>query len=68
MSKSQLHNLKSRIKNGTEVTLSLSSEVIDNSSDETSIPHKLLLTFYYVSRIRKTFANGLSASIRFQKN
>ena len=36
--------LKSGIKNGTEVTLDLSSNVIDNSNDETNSLHKLLLT------------------------
>ena len=32
------------IKNGTEVTLNLSSNLIGNSNDETNFPHKLLLT------------------------
>ena len=44
MSNSQLNALKSGIKNGTEVTLDLSSNVIDNSNDETNSLHKLLLT------------------------
>ena len=41
---SQLNKLKSGIKNDTEVTLKLSSNVADNSNDENNIPHNLLLT------------------------
>ena len=37
-------NVKSAIKNGTEVTLNLSSNIIGNSNDENNFPHKLLLT------------------------
>ena len=44
MSNSQLNKLKSAIKNGTEVTLNLSSNLIGNSNDETNFPHKLILT------------------------
>ena len=43
-SNSQLKKLKSEIKNGTKVTLNLSSNVVGNSSDETNLPNKLLLT------------------------
>ena len=32
------------MKNGTEVTLNFSSNVIDDSNDETNFQHKLLLT------------------------
>ena len=41
---SQLNKLKSGIKNDTEVTLKISSNVTDNSNDENNIPHNLLLT------------------------
>ena len=44
LSNSQLNKLKSAIKNGTDVVLSLSSNMIDNSDDEANFPHKLLLT------------------------
>ena len=44
LSNSQLNKLKSEIKNGTEVTLTLSSDLIGNSNNETNFPHKLLLT------------------------
>ena len=44
LSNSQLNKLKSAIKNGTDVILRLSSNMIGNSDDETNFPHKLLLT------------------------
>ena len=40
LSDSQLNKLKSRTKNYTEVVLRLSSNMIDNSNDETNFPHK----------------------------
>ena len=43
LSNSQLNELKSGIKNGTEVTLKLSSNVVGDSNDENNFPHKLLL-------------------------
>ena len=43
LSNSQLNKLKSVTKNETEVVLRLSSNMIDNSGDETNFPHKLLL-------------------------
>ena len=44
LSNSQLNKSKSGIKNGTEVTLKLSSNVVGDSNDENIFPHKLLLT------------------------
>ena len=44
LSNSQLNQLKSAIKNGTDVVLRLSSNVVGNSDDEINFPHKLLLT------------------------
>ena len=44
LSNSQLNKLKSAIKNGTEVTLNLSSNLIRDSYDETNFPYKSLLT------------------------
>ena len=61
MSNSKLNKLKSGIKYGTEVTLNLSSNLIGNFNDGTSFPH----TDTQVSRLRKAFANGPSANIRF---
>ena len=64
---SQLNKLKSGIKNGTEVTLNLLSNLTGNSNYETNFLHKLLLTDTQVSRIRKAFANGSSSNIKFSK-
>ena len=63
---SQLSKFKSGIKNGTEVTLNLSSNVIGNSNDEHNFP-KLLLTNTQVSRLRKVFADNSSANIKLSK-
>ena len=43
LSNSQLDKSKLAIKNGTEVTLNLSSNSIGNSNDETNFPYKFLL-------------------------
>ena len=43
LSNSQLIELKSRIKNGTEVSLNILSNVIGDSNDRDNFPHKLLL-------------------------
>ena len=67
MSNSQLNKLKSAIKHGTEVTLNLSSNLMGSSNDETNFPQKLLLTNTQDSHIRKTFANGSPANIKFSK-
>ena len=38
LSNSELNKLKSGIKNGTELTLNISSNLIGNSNDETNFP------------------------------
>ena len=70
MLNSQLRKLKLGIKNGTEVTLKNSSNVVGDSNDEKLIdnnPHKLLLTNTQVLRVRKAFANNSSANIKLSK-
>ena len=67
LSNSQLNKLKSATKNGTEVILNVSSNLIGISNDETNFPHKLLLTNTQVSKTRKVFACGSSANIKFSK-
>ena len=47
--------MKSAIKNGTEVTLNLSSNIIGDSNDENDYPHKLLLTNTQSSKLRNAF-------------
>ena len=67
LSNSQLHKLKSKIKNETEVVLRLSPNMIGDSNDKTNFPHELLLTDRQVSSICKAFANNSSADIKFSK-
>ena len=50
LSNSQLNKLKSGIKNGTEVTLKLQTNVVGDSNDENNFPHKSLLSKTQVSR------------------
>ena len=66
-SRSQLNELKSVIKNGSEVVLKLSSNMIDKSDDETNFPCKLLLTNRQVANLRKAFANNLATDIKLSK-
>ena len=58
LSNSRLNKLKSGIKDGTEVTLNVYSNVIGDYNDETNFPHQLLLSDTQVLRVRKPFANG----------
>ena len=68
LSNSQLNELKSETKNGTEVTLKLSSNLVGDSNDENNFLHKLVLTNTQVSKLHKAFANGSSANIKLSKN
>ena len=63
---SQLNELKPTIKNGTEVTLNLSSNLIGSSNHETNFPHKLLLTNTQVLKLCKAFSNHSSAEIKIR--
>ena len=67
LSKSQLNKLKSAIKNGPDVILRLSSNVVGNSDDETNFPHKLLLTNRQVANLRKAFANYTLIEVKLSK-
>ena len=51
MSNSQLIKLKSVINFITEESLTLSSNIISNSNDETDFCHKLLVTDRQVSKL-----------------
>ena len=53
LSNLQLNKLKSGIRNNTEVTLKISSNVIGDSNDENNFLHKFLLTNTQVSRLHK---------------
>ena len=52
---SQLNKLKSGIKNNTEVTLKISSNLVGESSNENNFLQKLLLTNTQVSKLCKAF-------------
>ena len=64
---SQLNKLKSAIKNEIDVFLRLSSNMIDNSGDNTNFPHELLLTNRQVANLRKAFAKNTSTDIKLSK-
>ena len=55
LSNSHINKLKSGIKPGTKVTLNLSLNLIENSDDEISFSHKLLLIDTEVSKVIKAF-------------
>ena len=63
LSNLQLNKLKSGIKNGTEVTLKVSSDVASDFNDEINFPHKLL-TDTQILRLGKTFIKNSSPSIK----
>ena len=66
-SNSQFNKLNSGISNGTEITLNLLPNLIENSNYKTNFPHKLLLTNTQVSEIHKAVANGSSANMKLSK-
>ena len=55
LSNSELNKLKSGIKNGTDITLKITPNVVGDSNDENNFSHKLLLTNTQVSKLRKAF-------------
>ena len=59
------NKLKSAIKNETEVVLRLSSVV--TGDNESTFPHKLLLTNTQIPNLCKAFANYLSTDIKLSK-
>ena len=63
LSNSQLNKWKSRIKNGTELTSKISSNVVGDSNEENNFPHGLFLTNTQVSKLRKAFVSSPSANI-----
>ena len=67
LSNLQLNKLKFAIKNGNDVILRLSSNMVGNSDDEANFPHKLLLTNRQILSLRKVFVSHTSADIKFSK-
>ena len=68
LSNLQLDKLKFPIKNGTKVTLNLSSNVVGDSNDENIFQRKLLFTNAQVSKLRKAFSSNSSANIKSNYN
>ena len=67
MSNLRMNKLKSGINNCTEVTSSISSNVVGGSNDKNNFLQKLLLNNTQVSKLRKAFANNSSANIKLSK-
>ena len=63
----QLNKLKSGTRNGTEVSLKLSSNVVVRSNYKNNFPQRRLLTNSQDSRPHKAFANNLAANIKLSK-
>ena len=55
LSNPQLNKLKSAIKNGTDVVLMLSSNMVGNLDDEAKFPHRFLFTNRQTLSLRKAF-------------
>ena len=66
-SNAELNKLKPGIKNGTEVTLKLSWNVVGDSNNENNFLHKLLLPNIQVSELRRTFESTASANMKLSK-
>ena len=64
LSNSQLDKLKTGLKNGTEVTFKISSNVVCDSNDENNFHQKLLLTETQVSKLCKAFVSNSSANMK----
>ena len=60
LSNSQVNKFKSGIKNGTQVTLRFSLNMVDDSSDETNLTLNLFFTKTQVSKMDKAFQKKLS--------
>ena len=59
--------MKSAIKNGSKLTLNLSSNIVGDSNNENNFSQKFLLTNTQVSKLHKAFANNFSANIKLSK-
>ena len=61
----QLNKLKAGIKNGTELTLKVSSDLVGDSNDKNNFPHKLTNT--QILKLCKVFVNNSSGIINLSK-
>ena len=67
MSNSKLSKSKSDVKNGFEVTLNFSSNVIGDSNAETNFRYKFVLTYTEILSLLKVSANILLANTKLSK-
>ena len=67
LSSSQLNRLNYATKNGTVVTLNLSSNIAGDSNDKNKHSHKLLLTNTQILKLHKDLSNSLSANMKLSK-
>ena len=67
LSNSQINKIKSGMKNGSEVTYRILSNVVGDSNDENNFPNELMLTNTEVSKLHKAFANNYLANIKLTK-
>ena len=69
LSNSQLNTCpEPGMKNGSQVTINLLSNIIGDANEESNFLHKFLLTNTQVSKIFKTFVNGLTTNIKSVQN
>ena len=67
MSNSKLSKSKSDVKNGFEVTLNFSSNVVGDFNAETNFRHKSVLTYTKILSLLKASANILLANTKLSK-
>ena len=67
LSDSQLNKLKLGIKDGTEVTLKISSSIVDDSNGKNNFLQEFLFTNTQDLRLRKAFPNSYLAKIKLSK-
>ena len=65
---SELNKLKFAIKNGTDMILRLSSNMVDNSDDAISFSHILLLTKRQVANLRNALLTTHQLILNCQKH
>ena len=63
----QITKLNSGIKNDTDVTLKVPSNIVPDSNNQKYFPHNLLLTNAQISKLHKAFVNNSSANIKLSK-
>ena len=66
-SNSQPNKLKSGMRNGAEINLKFSSNVVGDSNGETNFPHNFFLSDTQILRLCKAFAKNSSVNKKFSK-